>query len=391
MMSICQELIELWGCGTVILSPRDLKQNQLRCFSGKIQKLNGKVLLDPQFYIPRADYHRLISHEYWPRDYDTSAFDGDRCIEMMESLAALNNLLKTDLFIVPGNRAAQVDTRWRDSQSQLLQSAMMTTPQDKLMTICLSSDAIRSRQQIDDLMVDVPKWSVAGFYLIVENPKNSYLSNDPLWLSNLLNLVAGLRRLDKSVIIGYCNHQHLIVAIAAANAIASGTYLNVRSFNHQKFKKEYGEDFVPRKGGPVWYYYCPQALSEYALPFLDLAVTAGLKPLLLPDPPTLYAQPLFSVPQPSSAGWGQSASFKHYLSALHSQANRITEATFDDTVSSYGHLLDEAESVLESLRHRGIRARARSFWDVLDTNRAAMASLMSSQGPVLSREWTELV
>ena len=77
MMDHSRHLIQTWGGGTVILSPRDLDGPQLQRLADDIRGLqNGRVLLDPQFYLPRTDHHRLTAHGYWPDAYETNAFFG---------------------------------------------------------------------------------------------------------------------------------------------------------------------------------------------------------------------------------------------------------------------------------------------------------------------------
>src|SRR5689334_11376800 len=72
MMDHCRSLLSAWGGGTVILSPRDLRHEQLvRLASEIIDTPNGAVLVDPQFYLPHADHERLVAHAYWPKDYDS--------------------------------------------------------------------------------------------------------------------------------------------------------------------------------------------------------------------------------------------------------------------------------------------------------------------------------
>ena len=95
------------------------------------------------------------------------------------------------------------------------------------------------------------------------------------------------------VIIGYCNHQMLVAASANATAICSGTWMNVRSFPPDKFRTNYDEEIKQRA---TWYY-APSTLSEYKLPFLDIA--HRLKLLRLLQPPkelaNSYSAPLFQA------------------------------------------------------------------------------------------------
>ena len=81
------------------------------------------------------------------------------------------------------------------------------------------------------------------------------------------------------MIVGYSNHQMLCLATANIDAIASGTWLNVRSFSLNKFHDSEDDDTSRR----AKWYYCPQALSEYKIPFLDLAYRAKILGQMAPD------------------------------------------------------------------------------------------------------------
>ena len=69
--------------------------------------------------------------------------------------------------------------------------------------------------------------------------------------------------MGSEVILGYCTHQMLVAGAAKVSAIASGTWMNVRSFPPEKFKAVYEEEIRQRA---TWYY-CPQALSDIRSPF----------------------------------------------------------------------------------------------------------------------------
>src|SRR5208283_3002551 len=72
MMEHCRSLLSRWQGGTVILSPRDLTDEQLVRFSSSLTSIsNSRLLLDPQFYLPHANHDRLCSHDYWPGNYQT--------------------------------------------------------------------------------------------------------------------------------------------------------------------------------------------------------------------------------------------------------------------------------------------------------------------------------
>jgi len=391
MMEHCRSLISGWHGGTVILSPRDLNDKQLKSLAVDItKKHSGLVLLDPQFYLPHADHERLCSHEYWPDEYETNVFwQGSALTALMTKLQKLNHQLSCSELILPGMLAVTIDDDWFATQAAIIEEARaLENDMPLLATIALSADAVRSDEQIALLLEETVKWKADGYYIVCEHPKGNYLVDDPKWLANVLDLVAGLRLQGSRVILGYCNHQMLIAATAKVTAVASGTWMNVRSFPPDKFRLAYDEEIKQRS---IWYY-CPQALSEYKIPYLDIAKTLGLLTSMAP-PPELdqgYTTNLFSGVQPSSVGFSEQAAFRHYLSCLYRQAHDATKNTFDETVSHHEIVLDVAEARLQSLSMNGVKGQLRDFKDIVDVNRAALAVLKSTRGAVLRRKWSQL-
>lgn len=390
MMEHCRHLIESWGQGCVILSPRDLEPEQLVPFSSKINKLAGAtVLLDPQFYLPQADHARLCSHNYFPDDYQSGTFwSGNGLMRLLDELLKLNEAVSAQCFILPGLLATEVNENWLKTQIACLkQAASLETNLPILQTIALSADAARDENQIDAILDASEKSNPYGYYIVLEHPGGDYLVEDVNWLANLLDLSAGLKLQGKHVILGYCNHQQLVAAATKADAICSGTWLNVRSFPPEKFRQI--EEEQSRRA--TWYY-CPQALSEFKITFLDAAKRTG-KLSLMAAPNKLdggYTSPLFSGAQPTSVAFREPNAFRHYLHALHEQVSTAVEDTFDTTISRHEHLLDTAEPLIKELRKSGVLSQGRSFENILDINRSALGILANTRGPVLRRAWQHL-
>lgn len=391
MMEHCRHLIEAWGGGTAVLSPRDLNADQLTRLAGSLTGLpGGRVLLDPQFYLPYADNKRLCEHEYWPSDYSTNAFwQGPALAELLAKLAELNESLGASAFILPGLLASVINDDWFETQRAVMEEASTLSGDRPLyMTIALSADATRDQDQVALLLERAERWTPAGFYLVCEHPNGSYLVEDPNWLANVLDIAAGLRLRGARVVIGYCNHQMLAAACTRTDAICSGTWMNVRSFPPDKFRQAYDEEMRQRA---TWYY-CPQALSEYKIPFLDIAHRLRLLDRMAP-PARLrndYSAPLFSGPQPSAVGFTEQAAFRHYLHCLRLQCEDATAGTFDDALSNHEGILNQAETLLATLTAAGIRGHQRDFTNIVDANRAALAVLSSTRAPILRRRWTSL-
>jgi hypothetical protein len=255
-------------------------------------------------------------------------------------------------------------------------------------TIAISGDVARSADQISSLIERADSWGVQTYYLVCEHPNGQYLVDDPNWIANVLDLSAGLRLGGSEVILGYCTHQMLLACASRVNAIASGTWMNVRSFPPEKFNATYEDEIRQRA---IWYY-CPQALSEYKIPFLDIAHRLGLLELMAPPPEFDggYVAQLFSGAQPSSVDFGEQAAFRHYLNALHEQARAINEESFDSTMGEIESTLARAEALLARLRGSNISGQLRDFSEIVDVNRAALTLYSSLRGAVMRRAWDTL-
>ena len=392
MMEHCRHLLTEWGGGTVVLSPRDLNDRQLRRLADDVAGIEGgKVLLDPQFYVPHADHDRLRSHQFWPDDFASgSFFQGPEMESLVRRIVELNEELDTEALIVPGMLANPIDDLWLAHHEAFLIAARDLAGDSKPLysTLALGADSARSREQVTALLEAVSRWGADGYYIVCEHPNGDYLVQDAIWLAHVLDLTAGLRLAGAQVILGYCNHQMLVAHVAGANAICSGTWMNVRSFPPEKFSKDYEEEIRRRA---TWYY-CPQALSEYKIPFLDVAYEQRVLNLL--EPPSElnggYVDPLFSGVQPSSVRFSEQAAFRHYLHALRGKAQALDAAGYDEARQVQEQALDDAEGLLQALRSNGVLGANRDFTDSLDVNRAALAILDTQRGPVLRRRWTSL-
>ncbi len=389
-MSHCRELLRRWRGGTVILSPRDLEPNQLTSLAQQLTRLpNGRVLLDPQFYLPRSDHERLTSHDYWPGPYHTNAFFGGPGIDqLLGKLIKLNRDLGCHAFVIPGLVSPDVDSTWLDSTRAWADATARLQPgMPTLLTVALSAASTRSNKSVQDVLDELAGVSVDGVYLLVEHPNEEYLVSDPVWLSNQAELVAGLRLQGKSVVVGYANHQQLCLASAGANAVASGTFLNVRKFSPDRFRAPDSE--IKRKS--TWYY-APAALSEFKLSFLDMADQVGLLGEL--RAPTHFGSnfcdDLFSGVQPTSVGLKEPMAFRHYLQCLWHQCAESRQPTFQATVDRFRGTIDAAERLLDRLEAAGVPSGRRGFLDQCDVARAAIASLNRTRGPRLKRAWAKM-
>jgi hypothetical protein len=350
--------------------------------------VGAEPLRDPQCYMHDADHARLTQHAYW-KAYRASStanlLSGSGARQVIAKLRELNHALEVPRHILPGLLAHPVDEDWFLIHERFIEAARHEFGGAPLIaTVALSDEAIRDENQVEAVIDRAAGWPVSGFYVVGEVP-GAYLVEDPSWLANLLILASGLTLLRKSVIVGYSSHQMLCLAACNVDAIASGTWLNVRAFPTAKFY-EPEEDEVSRR--TTWYY-CPQVLSEYKLPFLDIGRRQGVLNAMRPDPAlgSSYADPLFAGAQPSTVHWGEQSAFRHYLTCLRGQCQRATAASFDQAIAAQTQLLDWAEARLRALRTEGVYCNDRDFSQVLDSNRSALVVLTHARGARLRREW----
>ncbi len=391
MMEHSRHFVQAWGGGTVILSPRDLDGAQLQRLADDIRGLqNGRVLLDPQFYLPRSDHHRLTAHGYWPEAYDTNAFfGGDGLEKMMNALWSLNQALGTHAFVLPGLMATTIDDAWLATlRAPAAAASGMRVEVPVYATVALGSDVVRNMDSIQDVLEEFEELDVDGVYVLAEHPNGEYLVEDPIWLSNVLELCAGLRLVGKRVLAGYVNHELLCLGAASVDAVAAGTWMNVRMFSPDRFQATQEEEIRRRA---TWYY-SPPALSEFKTVFLDAAWRQGvLADMEAPaDFNSPYAAPLFAGVQPSSTGFGEREAFRHYLHCVRHQASHARRGSFDDTVTYHRQMLDAGEQLVNRLSSRGVLSQGRGFGEIFDVVRSALTMFEATRGPTLRRAWAGL-
>jgi len=307
----------------------------------------------------------------------------------MSDVLQLNRDLGCAAFVLPGLMATVIDDDWLATlRATVEHAATMDVGMPVYATIALGSDSVRNIAGIQEVLAEFETLDVAGAYLLFEHPNGEYIVEDPIWLANMLELAAGLRLLKKTVVVGYANHELLCLGAASVNAIASGTWMNVRAFSPDRFLSADEED-IKRKA--VWYY-AASSLSEYKPAFLDMAQQRGVLASMAPPAAygSTYAAPLFSGLQPSSVGFGEPEAFRHYLQCMVHQARETRATTFDATLANYRQVLDAAERQAQMLASSGVLSQGRGFADAFDAVRSALTSLEATRGSTLRRAWANL-
>lgn len=391
MMEHSRHLIQEWNGGGVVLSPRDLDPQQLVNLASDIAQLNGFCYIDPQCYHRGSNHPRLKKYQYF-NNYcgcDTrSIVDNSGIRPMIDSLIDLNQLANCQNIILPGLLCEGPGGLWGAFQDNVVNYAQnLGTSHQLYATIALSSGILRDEQAVESVLELATTWPVDGYYVVAVSP-SGYLHDNPVWLSNLLAFVGGLKLTKRKVIVGYCNHQLLCLGLTKADAIASGTWMNVRSFGVGRYI--IGEEEETKRKA-TWYY-CPKSLSEYKLPFLDIARSAGMLPEMKPEPSygSSYADLLFTGPDPSTVSWGEPLAFRHYLTCIRHQSQLATQIDYQTTYDFHQSMLNDAEKVARRFHGFGVLGQTRDFLDFFDVNRAAMITFNRSRGPQFRRHWRSL-
>lgn len=393
MKAITRGLLEEWGGGSVILSPRDLDRGKLVDFAADVHERNGKVLVDPQFYLPEATHHRLVDHDFWPSRYESDDFWGDEgnYTRLLSDLHALNADADSDVVVLPALHTDDLEDAWYDRQGSIQELADDLYGDDQLVyaTVALGPSAIRDSDKIRSLLKQTNDWGVDGIYFVAEHPADEYLVTDPVWLSNVMELVAGWRLQSLDVVLGYSNQQMLMAACAAPTGIASGNWRNVRFFQPGKFTPD--DDEIRRHS--TWYY-APEALSEYQLDYLDIASGQGVLDEMKPpeDIHNEHADKLFGGPEPSASGFSYSPeAFTHYLLSFRQQVEASARDSYEDTKQKVEDRLERAVELTDRWNNYGVFGSYREFGEEEKTaSVAALRVLHNNRGPMLGRHWDEL-
>jgi hypothetical protein len=383
------KLSKKWGGATVILSPRDIEPDRLEDWSEQFEKNNVKKLFDPQCYFPKDSHKRLNKYQYHSlTSYTNLGTDNVKEIQMLKKIKYYNDISNTIEYILPGIMCDEIDDNWFNKNEILIkESISIMFDKKRLMTIALPKKALMFNNNIVEKLIEkTKKWDVDGYYIVSEHPEDKYLVEDAVWMSNILDLCAGLKLQNKKVILGYANHQFLCCSLAKIDAIASGSWLNVRLFKN-KFTDE--DDNIARKN--TWYY-SPYSLSEYKLTFLDIAYNKGIINALRPDKNLNdeYADILFNEVLPTSTSFNESDAFKHYLHCLRMQAKLLDKISYSETLNANEILLETAERSIEFNRSKGIYAQDRDFRGCIDINRTAIQLLNNDRGFILNKEWNNI-
>ena len=271
MQALSVEMISKWGSGTAILSPVNTKPEKVVSLAKKIQKAGGSVLFDPQMFYPKNAHNKLKIYDYWI-DESATLSDCDALRGVGQELLRINTEIDSDKIILPCIAMREDTFDYGINMVNYLVSYFHTKTEKKLLaTICLYPETIRNETSIENIIESLRQVDVDGYYIIPRPSNGEYIVSDPLWEIGLLRLLTCLKLNHKCVIVGYSNHQGLLYSLAKIDGLATGTWMNTRSFMPNKFQSPRDDDVKNRS---VWYY-LPTSMCEYKVAVLDVAMRRG--------------------------------------------------------------------------------------------------------------------
>lgn len=390
MRGYTEELVDSWGPTLVMLGPRNFDSrgssapDKLASFSRRIKKSGAITYIDPQLFSCKMPQKNLAAFPHCSACRQDLA---EHFEEVIEELIILNEAAETQAFVLPSNTTDIVDERWLRHQENMVSVARGLTDKDIYATVALTSDALRADGAIGLVASLAERMPIRGIYLVCEHPRGAYLTNDTLWLLNLMQAVAAIRLSGKEVLVGYASHQQLSLVLSKCTAIFSGSYLNMRHFATESFEADDSD-------GPsrhARWYYAPNLLSEYRTVTLDVAQQQGVLDVLrTPFEESRYAELLFSGGMPSGTAYRDRDSFLHYLDSLRRQCSFFDRLTYRDSFEAYLGFLQTAGRTVEALHQMGVYDRRRNYLDALDASESAVLAFDSEMGFQMNMAWEEI-
>jgi hypothetical protein len=374
MLALNIEFVERNPNTGVILSPRNCTREQIERHAVELHERNAVVLFDPQFYQPRTERENILNYPYWEGiNFDTVEFASAGASELCRGVIRYQvEQLNVTEIILPGRYTNAVSEDWLNTHYVFAETAnSLNLDRPVYSTVSIGPDIIGNREMFDRVLNEVVTYPVDGVYFIAKSPRD-FLVNDEVFLYNILDGLLSLRLSGKKVLVGYSNQQCLIYACAGVNAIASGNFRNVRSFDPTTFDVQENND----RQRAIWYYDA-NTLSEFRLQALGLAYQRGLAGRF--GPLCDYCRPLLESTNPANVPWGEPQAFRHYLTEIKRQWELLCDIPISGRIDHVINLVENVEQQLVDLEERGFRLGDRSFKPVIEPTLNALHSFKADR------------
>ena len=258
-----------------ILSPVNRAPHELRSFIPKAREVGVRdIILDPQFYFPRAARGKLGQHAYFPTDFDTNDYSSDSWwLDVVGKLVAEGKELAVDAIATPVICPRLWDdkywTRCINTFSQLTKK-LAGEKIRAVFTAFVNINSLHSPDEVFRLASVISESGAKEFLLILVTeiePRREII--DDAGLSGFMHLIYLLAQTGLVTVSYTCSDVILYKAAGAANC-ATGKFFNLRRFTSSRFNES------EQGGGQIPYWFEPNLLG-----FLREADVLRLKRLKL--------------------------------------------------------------------------------------------------------------
>ena len=128
MKQLSIDLAEKWGKATVILSPRDIKENSLWKWCREFTAHNINLLFDPQCYYPKQNHKNLSMYGYHNLVNYTNIGKKDNVTkeeQLLTKIKEYNDIANTIEYIVPSIMQSEIDNDWFIKNKLLVDKSWM--------------------------------------------------------------------------------------------------------------------------------------------------------------------------------------------------------------------------------------------------------------------------
>ncbi len=336
----------------VILSPRDLAPAKMVKFVGELRKIqaDATLLFDPQVYGTAARHParlgRLPAYPYFPPSGSPD--------QIASAVLDYQLGLGLDRLISPGwlqtsLNSSAVDAVMASASSSIEVWSAMTDAPPLLVSVVLDETPLQDQNAVDNLLNDLTRLDVHGFYVIVRRNDSTYPAKFEVEAAtNLMYLVYALAERNRfEVVCGYSDIVGLLLHSVGATATASGWYSNLRQFSLRRF-----EESGPSAPARPRYTSRPLLNSVLVLPELQTAYTQGAIPVVLSQTPF---DSVFSTGSPGNAVWPAPTSCLHHWTVMTDLVARFSSrGSVAGNLDALEAALQQSSALYESLRRLGV-------------------------------------
>jgi hypothetical protein len=243
-----------------ILSPVNRAPHELRSFIPKARQLGVRdIILDPQFYFPRAARGKLGQHAYFPTDFDTNDYSSDSWwSDVLDKLVTEGQGLAVDAIATPVICPRLWDDKyWARCISTFsqLRGKLGGKTIRPVFTAFVNLNGLHNPDDVFRLASVISESSAADFLLILVTeiePRREI--TDDAGLCGFMHLIHLLAQTGV-VTVSYTSSDLVLFKAAGAANCATGKFINLRRFTSSRF------DDSEQGGGQIPYWFEPNLLG----------------------------------------------------------------------------------------------------------------------------------